>query len=85
MTPVMREFILAKDILCRENSARVSYAWLRQYVQQRITSDDETYSRIWSVIEWELSILPLSASSESAAEDLYALSQERVINGTFRE
>lgn len=31
------------------------------------------YSRITSVIEWELSILPLSSSKESAADDLWAL------------
>ena len=33
----------------------------------------ETYFSISSVILWELSILPRSASNESAAEDLYAL------------
>jgi len=40
-----------------------------------------THFRISSVIRCELSILPRSASRESAAEDLYALIDFRIQNG----
>lgn len=75
-TFAIRVLIPAKEVRCRENSERVSYAWLENKVgdsRDRHAKIEVTHFKISSVIRWELSILPRSASRESVAEDLYVL------------
>lgn len=70
----MRVFIPAREVRCRENSERVSYACLDIDIRNCCELLSKvSYSRISSVIRCELSIRPRSASNESAADDLYAL------------
>jgi hypothetical protein len=71
-TPPIRALMEANEERCRENSSRVAYACLyNKSVCMALKLLRSVYSHPSrsSVIRWELSIRPRSASSESAAEE----------------